>query len=46
MTKEELIEDIDFFINYAEGQETWYSKNLVEQSLIILEEIKNFLKSN
>lgn len=46
MTKEELIEDIDFFINYAEGQETWFSKDLVEQSLILLEEIKNFLKNN
>jgi hypothetical protein len=30
MTKEELIENIDFFINYVEGQESWYSKNLVE----------------
>lgn len=45
MTKERLIEKIDSYLNACDNADTWYSSDLVEDALSLLESCKEFLQN-
>ena len=46
MTKEELIEKIEKYETMCDESDTWYSSDLVEDALSLLDSIKKYLNEN
>ena len=46
MTKEKLIKDIEKYETMCDESDTWYSGNLVEKALSLLDSIKKYLNEN
>ena len=46
MTKEELIKLLGNYTEECENADTWYNSDLVEESLNIVEIVKNYLTNN
>jgi len=46
MTKEELIKSIENYETMCDESDTWYSSDLVEEALSILDSVKEYLNEN
>ena len=46
MTKEELIIILNYYEKKCENADTWFNSDLVEDSLSIVETVKEYLKDN
>lgn len=46
MTKEELIKKLTDYENECENADTWFSSDLVEDALSLIDKVKEYLENN